>query len=518
MNQGPSFTSIKSASYSLYGLCVVISVALFALFFFIDDIINDDGISYIYAAYEYLNGNTAGALAFRPELMFYGQFALLSEYTGLPLSYAAYGLSLLSQIALMCGFLAVTRALGASATVQILAIVVVASMSSLNHLRPHIIKGFGFWASQLWALWAILEYAHSKRWRYLLLWLGFSTLSISFRVEGVVYIIGMTFLALMVLNGAARKRFAVFTLMSLCCVLVFGLLKQFYFAAEDNPKLDSKLDPKLNSVFSPSLRFEQELDRARQLREGLDRQKALIRASMPDKWAERSTSDMVIGGLLFHVAKTLLNTTNALFLALVLLCIKIRPLPKNVDAKLLAGYFSVGIFIALYTVASRFFVDSRYIFMPALVLCIPLPFWLNQLWFRTSRFRHKHLFARAAIIAIPLFSIVEPVIRDDNDKAYLTDASGWIRQHLPPSSRIYYNDQKLAFYGGDYSNQSFRIPAGSLAEPDRQHYQYAVIHGGKADAKFSLADLAGESTLKLIHAEVGPRNSRVDIYKILKPR
>lgn len=525
MNQTSLSTPIKSDKLSLYGLCVAVSVALFLLFFYVDDIINDDGINYIYAAYEYINGNTVDALTFRPELTFYGQFALLSEYTGLPLSYAAYSLSLLSQIALMCGFLAVTRALGASTSVQILAIVVVASMSSLNHLRPHIIKGFGFWASQLWALWAIIEYTHSKRWRYLLLWLGFGIAATSFRVEAVVYIVGIAFLAPIVLTGVARKRFAVFVLVMLCCALVLGLLGRFYFAAvnndannpPDNAAYNELYNNTYNNVFSPTLRFEQELNRARQLQEGITRQKTLIRASMPNKWAEKATSDMIIGGLLFHVAITLLNTTNILFLTLVLLFVKVRPLPKTADAKLIASYFSIGILIALYTVASRFFVDSRYVFMPALLLCVPLPFWLDRLWFHTRGSRRKTTLARAAIIFIPVFSIVEPVIRDGNDKAYITNAGSWIRKHVPPSSRIYYNDQKLAFYGGDYSNQSFRIPADSLTELNHQHYQYVVIHTDKVGSTPRLVSVDNESKLELTHSDVGPKNARVDIYKVLKP-
>ncbi len=525
MNQASLSAPINVDRLSLYGLCVVVSTALFLLFCYIDDIINDDGINYIYAAYEYINGNTVGALAFRPELTFYGQFALLSEYTGLSLNHAAYSLSLLSQIALMCGFLAVTRALGASTSVQILAIVVMASMSSLNHLRPHIIKGFGFWASQLWALWAIIEYTHSKRWRYLLLWLGFSVAAISFRIEAVVYIVGIALLAPIVLTGAARKRFAVFALVILCCALVLGLLGRFYFAPvnndTDNPPdyaaYNDVNNNTYNNVFSPTLRFAQELDRARQLQEGITRQKTLIRASMPNKWAEKATSDMIIGGLLFHVAITLLDTTNILFLILVVLFATVRPLPRTADVKLIAGYFSIGILIALYTVASRFFVDSRYVFMPALLLCIPLPFWLDRLWFHTRGSHRATALARAAIIIIPVLSIVEPVIRDGNDKAYIVSAGSWIRKHVPPSSRVYYNDQKLAFYGGDYSNQSFRIPGESLTELSHQNYQYVVIHTDKVGLTPRLVSVDSESKLELAHSDVGPKNTRVDIYKVLKP-
>lgn len=503
MTPNQHYVTNHSQGRLLYLLCALVSIILFATSMYVDDIMNNDGMDYIYAAHEYMAGDPVRALSFRPEKYFSQQFVILSQVTSLPLKYSAFTFSVLSQIALMCGFLAVIRALNGSTTVQILAIVVIASMSDFNELRPHIIRGFSFWASQLWALWAIILFAASARWRYLLLWATLSTISILFRTEAIVYFIGIAALIPLVIDGIARKRFLIFAGVTLGTILLIGSFHYFYKHNLDNP------------TFTPSAKLQMEVSKAAKMATMLNQQKELIRETMPNEWARGTASHMLIGGLLFHALQTLLNTTNYLLLLFVLLFSKVKLSLKKPSDKLIMGYFTIGVLIIFYTVASRFFVTNRYVFMPALLLCIPIPFLLNQILLQKidmSKIRYNLLCV--AMFILPFLVVIEPVVRDDDKKLYIRTAATWIGDKLPASAKIYYNDKDIAFYVDDYSEQSFLRPTDSLVELHRQHYQYAVIHSKRLGIKELHQPTPRKGEPQIVYSDISPKGYTINIYKI----
>lgn len=492
-----------TTGFWLYSGCALISIVLFASALYTDDIINDDGMDYIYAAYEYSNDDTANALTFRPERFFYSQFALVSKYTGLSLLQSAYTLSLLAQIALMCGFLAVVRVLGGSATVQLLAVMVIASMIHFNELRPHIIKDFGFWAGQIWAIWAIINFAINSRWRYLLGWAALSVIAMLFRIEGIVYLVGMALLIPLLVKAAPRKRFLLCGATILAGSLAVASVNHLYFTQSDDRQV------------SPSIKLKAELLRATSITDTINRQKELIRDTMPNKWARNSASHFLIGGLLFEVAKVLLYTTHGLLLILVLVYGKATIFPKTVNHKLIAGYFLIGLVISFYTVASRFFITERYLFLPALLLCIPIPFLLAQILGRQEhQGRGRRYILRGAIFIIPALTILTPAIKDNDEKAYIPEAARWLKANLAPTDSTYYNDQKLAFYSGDYANRSFQEPEISVQKLRNQGYLYAVIHTEKSTPLQISSLLADDENTRLMHSIGGKGRRKVDVYKI----
>ncbi len=487
----------------LYPGCILISLLLFAASLYTDDIINDDGMDYIYAAYEYSSGDTAAARSFRPEQLFYSQFAVLSKYTGWSLLQSAYLLSLLAQTALMCGFLAVVRCLGGSATTQLLALMVIASMIHFNELRPHIIKGFGFWACQVWAIWAIINFALDKRWRYLLGWAGLSIVSMLFRIEGIVYLAGMAIVIPLVIKAAPRKRFLLCAATALVGCLTIVSVNQLYFQQGNEQRI------------SPSIKLKAEFDRATGIIDTIDQQKELIRDTMPNKWARNSASHFLIGGLIFEVGITLLYTTNGLLLILVLVYGKTSIFPKTISHKLIAGYFMIGLVISFYTVASRFFITDRYLFLPALLLCIPLPFLLKRiLSVQNDQSWGRRYILRGAIFVIPVLAILIPILKDNNQKAYIPEAAQWVKANLPTTDNIYYNDQKLAFYSGDYANRSFQYPEVSIKTLRNKNYRYAVIHTEKSKPQKLTTSLANNKSIQRVRRINGQQGGMVDIYKM----
>ena len=489
-----------------YLLCLVASIALFSVALYTDDILNDDGINYIYAAYETINGSPETAIVYRQESAFTKQFVVLSKYTGLSLLESAYALSLIAQIALMCGFLAVVRSLGASARIQLLAILVFASTMYFNDLRPNILRGFEFWSAQIWALWALIKFAHTSRWRYLLYWLALSSLAIFFRIEGLIYLAGIAILAPFALSGLARKRALGCSALILAVIVTIGALNQ------------QILTKTTGTLSGPYERLNQEFNTARKAGHLLDTQKELIRANMPNKWARNSSSDFFIGGLLFMVAMKLLYTNNGILLVLAFCFGRIREIPKNKGHPIIVSYFLVGLTIALYTIASRFFITGRYVFLPSLLLCVPIPFLLNQILFNSeARSWSYRYILRGTILALSAAMIIVPALTANNNKMYIREAANWVSDNLPPTDNIYFNDMRVAFYSDDFANQSFLIEDISIEDLRLSGYRYAVVHEISGKATNIIGPTIQSGKVELINSVIGSKNARVDTYKILHP-
>lgn len=495
---------------SLYLLCALLSIFLFSYALYIDDILNDDGMDYIFATHDYVHGRFESARSFRPEQTFYAQFAFITKYSGLSPTQSAYSLSLIAQIALMCGFLALIRALGGNTTTQLLGILVFASLYHLNEFRPHILKGFAFWACQLWALWALIRYVQSARLVFLLTWAALSLVSLLYRIEGVAYLAGTLVVAPLVARGQARKRFLLFASAGLVTLLIITSIRFFSANNPDPPAVGATEEP------APFTRLKTELQRAGTVIANLDKQKELFRETLPNKWAKDSASQFLIGGLLFQVIKVVLFTSNLALLLLALSIGKPGLIPRTSSHQLIAAYFLIGVSVCLYSVVSRFFVTERYAFLPALLLCLPIPFLLAPLFVERQSFgRRRRQILRALIFIIPCLVILTPLIKDDDHKMYIPRAGDWISKNLREPGKIYYNDQKIAFYANAYANRSFRMNTASLDNLRQQGYDYAVIH---SEARLQAAQQHLLDTIRTegekIHSVNGPKNQRVDIYKI----
>lgn len=496
-------------AWPMYLACAISTLLLFGLSLLIDDTVNKDGIDYLYAAHEWLSGNNKSALEFRTEWLFYGQIALLTKYTGLSLLTSAFLLSLSCQTALACGYMAVVRALGGDARVQWIGLIVFVSLIALNEMRPHILRGFGFWAAQLWALWAVIQLTRTGLWRYAFAWLGCSAVALVFRVEGVVYLAGTAVLAPLVVHGRGRWQL-------ICISFMLGVLAVASVGwLELRPP-----DPAGADRLSPIARLHRELGFADQVAAGLEVQKERIRDAMPNIWARDTASHMLIGGLLFHVLVILLTATHGLLLIIALAAARHKGTTDPVGDRLIAAWFAIGILVALYTVASRFFVTDRYLFMPALLLCVPLPFMLNEI---LSRYRNREERSQAnwrthllvgMICIIPVLSIAKPIVKNSNDKMYIREAAGWVKKTLPASSTIYYNDSQVAFYAGDYNNHSFLHSFQSLDQIREQAYEYAVLLNKKGTGLSEAQLSVNGQHLEAIFKTVNRRGHVVAVYRL----
>jgi len=499
---------------AIYGLACLLSLTIYFAYATTNDTLNDDGINYIYAAHALSEGLVNEAKNYRPEVHFYRQIALLSSFSGLELYPSAQVLSLFWQVLLASGFVAVVRCFDTSLPGQLIALAVFFSIANLNHLRPDIIRGFGFWALQLWAVWAGLCFFRHKAWRFALLWLGFSLAATLYRAEGIAYLLmipGLTLLHMIFAGSfSARKRV---TIASFIIIVVSGL---FYFIStpERSKPTSGTANLTARQSFSATDKLQKELASFQRAAGNFGQLKDNIREIMPNKWAQRSVNDLLIGGFVFHLLLIILKATNAPLLALALYRGDIkRPFLSDPRHRLLAGYLLVGVIVGLLNIYNKYFVSPRYIMLTAILLCIPATLVLSRTYQRcaTSPQSAARLW-KYTVFALPLLICLYPLSRQNDDKLYIREAGQWIKTHLNSEQTTYFNQQKVAFYAADYANDSFKRQYKDIESLLREGYQYAVIYEGKTDAdQEPLPQRLKEYRVKTFQ---NPRGRSVNVYKL----
>jgi len=507
---------LKHNRLAIYGLTCALSLILFFAYAASNDTLNDDGINYIYAAHALSEGLIDEAKSYRPEIHFYRQITLIASLSGLDLYPSAQVLSLFWQVLLASGFIAIVRCFDTSLPGQLIALAVFFSMANLNHLRPDIIRGFGFWTLQLWAIWAGLNFIKHKAWRFALLWLGLSAAAIIYRAEGVAYLLLIPAVAL--LSTCFTGKFTAKKGLKIVSAILFtGALAWLFLSpeAKQAPANSAELSQSLN--ISVADKLHKELTRLKLAADNFDQLKDDIAERMPNKWAQRSVNDLLIGGFIFHLLLGILKATNTPLMALSLYRGDIkRALFSDPRHKLLTGYIFIGFAIGLFSVYSRFFISPRYIMLTAILLCIPVTLMLSQTYRRlaSSQQTAARLW-KYSLIALPLLICLYPLSRQNDDKLYIREAGEWVKNHLNGEQNIYFNQQKVAFYAADYTNNSFKKQYTGLKGLMREGYQYAVFYEGKAENdQEPLPQSLKEYRLKTFQ---NSRGRSVNVYKLPAP-
>ena len=505
---------LKKNKLIIYSLSCVLSIVLFFAYSATDSILNDDGMNYIYAAHAIAEGLPEQAKSYRPETLFYSQITLIAAITGLDLYPSAQLLSLFWQALLACGFIAIIRYFDTSMQSQLIALAVFFSMMSLNDLRPEIIRGFGFWALQLWGVWAGLKYIKSRLWRFALLWLGLSGISILYRAEGLVYFALIPILIL--LNTSFTGKLSTKKgLKTASLILIVSAVVCFVFTPEPRqPSSDTAGFTQLQSL-SATGKLQRELRTFNQTASNFDQLKTDIAKIMPNKWAQRSVNDLLIGGFIFHVLLTLLKTSNTPLMALSLYRGNIkRPFFSDPRHKLLASYILTGILVGLMSVYNKYFLSTRYIMLTAILLGIPITLALSQSYsYFISSHKIRARLWRYALFALPLLACIYPLTRQDDNKFYIREAGQWVKTHLKGEQMIYFNEQKVAFYTADYANDSFKKQYNDLQDLLREGYQYAVLYESKGEQQPLLQSLQ----VQRLKSFKNSRGRSVNIYKLPAP-
>lgn len=411
-------------------LVIAASVLLSLWLIYLDPILNRDAILYLRAAEAYLSdGLFASQEMFgRPSLSVL--IAELHRITGLPLHHAGLALTTLFYALLSTGFVATVATLGGDRRVQIMAAILILTQPILNNYRSSIMRDPAYWACMIMALRCLLLYAQQPGLGRQLAWYGWVIAATVFRFEGIFFAV-LAPLALL-LPGSNRRWREVLQLW-LPPVLLAGAGMAILLSHENANTSGPGLFPAINSYVAQVLSLP---ERFRDLA-GDTADALLVFSAREDAgWA-------AIAGL---AAILLINICRAITWpwVAVLLWGYLRQGWQRVqprDRYLINAHIVIALaYLALFTLGKHFMLE-RYASIVTLFLLLYLAFILSSLW--------QYAAGKTGRVVAILFMVGmtgDVLHNGDYKKAYIKDATRWIRQQTPQGAKLMTNDMYVAYF------------------------------------------------------------------------
>ena len=401
----------------------------------IDPVINPDGVKYILASINFLRGEFQLGLEAHKWPFYSMAISAFSLLIQQPAEISAIILNALLRGIGGIAFIRICRNLGADYRQSVLAALVYLCYPGLNEVQSMVIRDIAYVTCFLWMVVFFMQMFSRNRRRDIAGFIICAVLATLFRIEGVVFLVGLGMVYLRWGSVSRRVRRLLFYLaFMLLPLLAWGVLNWIY---------DGEAGNAWQIIQDTQAIISQQIDEyIRSLENGL--WKSLLQTLSP----------ILLG--LFPLGRLTVNILEIVSIGYLLLLVTgffLRPLlDDRPDTQLglaaIRWIASINIVILLAYVLIRQIVTDRYPLTLALLLMVFLPFIITRAWDALARRRR---WARNAIVGFAsllfLVNTVEGLDRFTS-KSHLIEAGAWLREQNPGREDVYINDRVVDYYAG----------------------------------------------------------------------
>jgi len=474
----------------------LLSLVLSVLAYYLDDIINRDGILYMDMADAYLrDGLTATAQLynwpfFSILVAYFHQLSSLSfEISGQVINTLLFVLFTDSLVLLSSKILPTPRQL-------IIAAALILCFYSINEYRDYIIRDIGYWAFCSLALYRFIRFLEAPNFQNATFWQLSALIAILFRVEGAVILLGLPLY--LFLNHYPIKAFK--HVLQLNYLLIAGMLVTVVFAIgqSDTTTAFGKINTLINYVNVDSFlsQFNSKAD--------------IIGSQVLVRFSADYGGLILASGLIVMLAVKLFK---ALTLGLVTLYIasiwqqRNQVLAPHKYRRLLVYFSALNILILLVFIFQQYFLVTRYAVMALtslFLLMLPrICTSIETLWLG------KKKLLLSIVASILLLGLIDNLTQS-NSKIFIKNTAIWAAQNLPEESLVLTDDKFIRYYFNAHQPKSTLSKKEVTSYSD---YNYLIIVEKKRNkARSKLLDAID---LKPIYNNENKRGDRATIYKII---
>ena len=497
--------------FPVYG-CVVVGCLIVALWsYYIDPVINTDGILYVLMANAFVDGNFQEGFSWYKWPFYPLILAAISKITPLPTESVALIFDAVMRAVGGIAFIKLSEKLGADQTRLWLAGVVYLFYPGLNEVQSMIMRDIPYIACFLWmVVFFIQAWQRPNRWG-LIAFILTGLLATAFRVEGMIYLGILLFW--MLISGRytpawLTRKMAVVAALVFLSLLVYVAL---YWLYDGRISVALQLIPKI--WLEPKTELLDYID-------NLD----------PGVWRSALEKGLYPATAVLPFAKAIFNFLEVLTLGYLLILVAglfVRPwLDRQTSGSEQAWQcwkivVVINILILIVFAALRFLYNDRYPLTLSVMTILLVPFAVTALCRITAdKMSRKTRMVWVATGLVLLVNSLEGLDRFTS-KHHLREAGNWIRQQSGGDYnrfRFYTNNNILDYYAGQKVFRSHWNYRAAIANPEtlKNRVDLIAIRAGRSDVNGyyqHILSLIGETPDMIFENRKG---DRVEIFDFRK--
>ena len=422
--------------HDILAFSAILSLAFSAGAHLADPLLNDDGILYLRTAQAFLTDGVAGAFGLYEWPWHSIAIGLLQDITGMPLQWAAQAINAALASLMVVGFVSLCREAGGDRLTLLFAAMLILAHAELNEYRSFVIRDFGFWAFSLCSLLALMRYARNGRYQDVLLWSGCILAAFLLRTEALFLALAGP-LSLFASKAPWRQRFAAylkFNTLLLALIPVGAVCLLAY--------------PDILDRFAATSVYQKWVYPLLQVKNELWRSSAALGEIMLNEQAEdlhllfllASLAAIVVTELLFA-----LSLPAAAILGYGLWKLRLSP-PPHIRWPILFYAAASLVYLSAFVLFHRF-LQGRHPMLLALLIMLPAPFFLRQIYSKAIQLNRQKAFFLVLAIVLSA-ALVDGFVSFGHSKRHLVDALAWMEANAGANAAVRTNSQKLAFHSG----------------------------------------------------------------------
>jgi len=493
-----------------YGMVLLFSLILSIWIGARETVINPDGICYLMAADLFAKSGMAALAHYCAQSAwpFYSMLiSIFAQFSHLSLETSAYFLNGASTLISVFLFLKIINELGGSTRVLYFAALVILLSHEFNSVREYIIRDHGFWAFYLLSFYFLLRFMRESNWFCAISFSISLLLATLFRVEAVIFLLGLPWLLFCDCHRSFKERVNAFFMLNFPLILIifFGIAWLIWHPSYFELKYFGRLAEVLNQFQHGMQLVYMQYNKTKL---------AFIQYVLAPESA-RDASLLMFLMMTFWYAINVIGNLSLVYFSLVVYAFYTRSFSFHSRANLvLVGYLFLNVIITVIFFLQHFFLSKRYLIAFSLILMFYVPFALDHLWQRRTQFTHQILLFVALFFIF--ISSLGGVFEFGPSKSYIQEAGDWIHQNVPKKASLYVNDYQLTYYTQHYPNDLFkRVPEFlSINFAKNKHwknYQFVALRLSHRD---DISTIKSNFPSHPIKTFMNKRGDQVIIYQI----
>lgn len=456
----------KENSIPWWGAAIAALIALWMIFQS-RGIINNDGILYVEAAKQFANHEWGTGFALYNWPLYSLLIALTHSVTGLEFQTSAHAISIIFFALTGAGIALLVRELGGDRRVMMAAILLLCSSPYIvRSLLPMVIRDHGFLAFHIWSLIFFLRFYRDNTLKYAIGWGSTAIIATLFRIEGIIY---LAFLPLIILTSNTLPWINRFEkiLKAQALPLALGVFISAALFISPSLSLDDLGRLKDPISLAKTMFF--------QLSQVLSKKAEIYGDSVLGPFLDDFSLAGLMATLILVTVIKSAGSAGWLQFAFAAFCAK---LPENQlpgSRSVLKWLYFLGLAIAIVILLSVFVLSTRYLLPLGTLMLVAGAFGLKAL-FQTI----ENKWIQNGLTAIIVLQVAATLWPFHSSNHYEIKASEWIKAHIEPDKKIYFDEGRLRYYALNNSSDRTKKPWTEvqrlLDSNELKQFDYVIIH------------------------------------------